>query len=206
MLGAGLSFLIPGASPAHSPVIGVFIFIFMFFYSWGMGPVPFTMSAEVFPLENRVAGMSFAVFVNLFGAGLLTLFVPSLTNAIGHAGLLGIFAALNVLAFVLVFFFVRETAGAAIGGGTGAMFSVSLEELNYIFEVTTKKHRDYQVHLMVPWFFSNLRKLVMFQEVEPPEKCYNWSREQHKGQETQMARAVEVDPVGLNGGRQTGGG
>ena len=61
-----------------------------------MGPVPFTLSAEVsggfklprsrltfheqvFPLENRVVGMSFAVFLNLFGAGILTLVVPSLT-------------------------------------------------------------------------------------------------------------------------------
>ena len=70
-----------------------------------MGPVPFTLSAEVsnwfklpsstltlhkkvFPLENRVVGMSFAVFLNLFGAGILTLVVPSLTvsSLIGCSG------------------------------------------------------------------------------------------------------------------------
>lgn len=49
---------------------------FMVFYSFSMGPVPFTMSAEVFPLENRVVGMSFAVFTNMLGLALLTLFTP----------------------------------------------------------------------------------------------------------------------------------
>jgi hypothetical protein len=62
-----------------------------------MGPVPFSLSAEVsllsnfrpqkrltssdkvFPLENRVVGMSFSVFLNLLGAGILTLVVPPLT-------------------------------------------------------------------------------------------------------------------------------
>ncbi|KAI6855696.1 MFS transporter [Hortaea werneckii] len=183
MLAAGLSFLIPASNPAHAPVIGTFLFIFTFFYSWGMGPVPFTLSAEVFPLENRVVGMSVAVFTNLFGAGLLTLFVPALTNAIGHAGLLGIFAALNVLAFGLVFLFVRETAGAAIGSTLGGMFSVSLEELNYIFEVTTTTHREYQFRVMIPWFFRNLGKLIMLREVQVPEKCYNWAREREEQEE-----------------------
>ncbi|KAI7080493.1 hypothetical protein KC327_g243 [Hortaea werneckii] len=195
MLAAGLSFLIPASNPAHAPVIGTFLFIFTFFYSWGMGPVPFTLSAEVFPLENRVVGMSVAVFTNLFGAGLLTLFVPALTNAIGHAGLLGIFAALNVLAFGLVFLFVRETAGAAIGSTLGGMFSVSLEELNYIFEVTTKTHRDYQFRVMIPWFFRNLGKLVMLKEVQVPEKCYNWAREREEQEEDEREKRPGEEEV-----------
>lgn len=169
----------------------------MFFYSWGLGPVPFTMSAEVFPLENRVVGMSFAVFVNLFGAGLLTLFVPALTNAIGHPGLLGIFAGLNVIAFFLVFFFVRETAGAAIGGGASdSMTSVSLEELNYIFEVSTKRHRQYQLNEMVPWTFRNFGKLLLFRYVDPPPKCYNWAEAKQEQEmqsvQTPIAGAREI--------------
>lgn len=111
------------------------------------------MSAEVFPLENRVVGMSFAVFTNLLGAGLLTLFVPALTIAIGQAGLLGTIAFLNLLTFVLVFFFVRETAGAALGGTPGSMTFMSLEELNYIFAVPTAKHIRYQVKTVVPWIW-----------------------------------------------------
>ncbi|KAI7330236.1 MFS transporter [Hortaea werneckii] len=193
MLAAGLSFLIPVSNPAHAPVISTFLFIYTFFYSWGLGPVPFTLSAEVFPLENRVVGMSVAVFTNLFGAGLLTLFVPALTNAIGHAGLLGIFAGLNALAFGLVFLFVRETAGAAIGSTLGGMFSVSLEELNYIFEVTTKTHQDYQFRVMIPWFFKNLGKRVMLKEVQVPEKCYNWARERAEQEDEGEKRPMEEE-------------
>ncbi|KAK5735834.1 hypothetical protein LTR17_007846 [Elasticomyces elasticus] len=174
ILAAGLSFLIPIESSAHVPVIAFFTFLFIAFYSCGMGPVPFTISAEVFPMEQRMVGMSFAVFTNLFGAGLLALFVPALTNAIGHIGLLGIFAGLNVVAFVLVFFFVRETAGAAVGGGAfGSMISVSLEELNYIFGVSTKVHAKYQWKTVLPWAWQYY---ILRDEDCPdqPEKLYTW--------------------------------
>lgn len=133
-----------------------------------------------------MVGMSFAVFTNLFGAGLLALFVPALTNAVGHAGLLGIFAGLNVLAFVLVFFFVRETAGAAIGGrGQGSMMSVSLEELNYIFGVSTKQHAVYQWRTVLPWAW---RYYVLRDKTwDQPEKLYTWAtaNDQEKRQVTE---------------------
>jgi len=131
-------------------------------------------------MEQRMVGMSFAVFTNLFGAGLLALFVPALTNAIGHIGLLGIFAGLNVVAFVLVFFFVRETAGAAVGGGAfGSMISVSLEELNYIFGVSTKVHAKYQWKTVLPWAWQYY---ILRDEdcADQPEKLYTWA-----GQEKQ---------------------
>ena len=192
MLATALSFLIPMENSAHVPVIAFWTYVFMFFYSWGMGPVPFTMSAEVFPLENRVVGMSFAVFTNLFGAGLLTLFVPALTIAIGPAGLLGIFAGLNVVAFFLVFFFVRETAGAALGGTPGSMTFMSLEELNYIFGVSTAKHITYQLTTAVPWAW---RYYVKRDKTCPdqPEKLYIWASA--GGQGRQVAGGEEEDEV-----------
>ena len=118
--------------------------------------------------------MSFAVFTNLFGAGLLTLFVPALTFAIGHSGLLAIFAALNVLAFVLVFFFARETAGAALGGTPGSMTFMSLEELNYIFGVSSAKHVRYQLTTVVPWAWKYYVKRDA-KCPDAPEKLYTWA-------------------------------
>lgn len=176
MLATSLSFLIPEGNSARGPVIAFWTYTFMIGYSWSMGPVPFTMSAEVFPLENRVVGMSFAVFANLFGAGLLTLFVPALTVHIRHAGLLGIFAALNVVAFILVFLFVRETAGAALGGTPGSMTFMSLEELNYIFGISTAKHIRYQLTTAVPWAWSYY---VRRDKDCPdwPQKLYTWASE-----------------------------
>lgn len=75
----------------------------------GLGVVPFTYSAEVFPTVNRgkkpknvgaaasnylfsEAGMSLAVFINLFGAGILSLFVPWLQDSLGALGLFELFA------------------------------------------------------------------------------------------------------------------
>lgn len=76
------------------------IVVFTFFYSIGAGPVPFTLSAEVFPLAYRgepcllrnqsrmlkffsEVGMSVSVMVNFMGLGLLVLFVPQLTDVFG---------------------------------------------------------------------------------------------------------------------------
>jgi MFS family permease len=68
MLGACLSYNISNET-IRLVVVVMFMIFFVFFYSWGQGPVPFAYSSEVFPLLNREAGMSFAVFANLFGAG-----------------------------------------------------------------------------------------------------------------------------------------
>lgn len=53
LLAAGFCFWIPESSSAHLPMIAMFIFLFAAFYSPGEGPVPFTYSAEVFPLSHR---------------------------------------------------------------------------------------------------------------------------------------------------------
>jgi Sugar (and other) transporter len=53
LLAAGFAFFIPSNSPAHLGIIALFIFLFAAFYSPGEGPVPFTYSAEVFPLSHR---------------------------------------------------------------------------------------------------------------------------------------------------------
>lgn len=53
LLAAGMCFFIPQSSSAHLGLIALFIFLFAAFYSPGEGPVPFTYSAEVFPLSHR---------------------------------------------------------------------------------------------------------------------------------------------------------
>ncbi|OGM51380.1 MFS transporter [Aspergillus bombycis] len=105
---------------------------FTFFYGIGAGPVPFTFSAEVFPLAFREVGMSFSVMVNFLGLGLLVLFVPKLTDALGKFGeskLCFLFTGLNALAFFLVFLFVPS--------GTA---KVGLEEMNQIFNTEMSVH------------------------------------------------------------------
>lgn len=53
LLGCAFCFKIPTKSPAHLPVLALFVYLFAAFYSPGEGPVPFTYSAEAFPLFHR---------------------------------------------------------------------------------------------------------------------------------------------------------
>jgi len=68
LLVAGMCYYIPKDSDAHLGLIAFFVYLFGAFYSPGMGPVPFTYSAEVFPLSHREVGMSWAVATNNFWA------------------------------------------------------------------------------------------------------------------------------------------
>lgn len=57
LLAAGLCFQIPDGSSAKVPLTAFFIYLVAAFYSPGEGPVPFTYSAEVFPLTHCELGM-----------------------------------------------------------------------------------------------------------------------------------------------------
>jgi len=81
LLAAGLCFYIPEQSPAHLGLIAFFVYLFDAFYSPGEGPVPFTYSAEVFPLSHREVGMSWAVCTNNFWATVVSLTFPRQLNA-----------------------------------------------------------------------------------------------------------------------------
>lgn len=197
MLIACLSFNIHPSGLRDGFII-LFIFAFFFFYSWSEGPVAFAYSSEVFPLLNREVGMSFAVFCNLFGAGILTLFVPSLTKALGNnhhqdptgqSRTLAIFAGLNIFALILIFFFVPETAGATLGKEEGSLNYISLEELNYIFSVRTRKHMAYQVKTVVPWAWKYyIRRREEDRRQDSPEQLYNWVRSQEEQQRRRQPR------------------
>ena len=88
LLAAGFCFYIPGESRAHIGGISLFIFIFAAFYSPGEGPVPFTYSAEVFPLSHREVGMAWAVATCLFWAAVLSITWPRMEAAFTATGAL----------------------------------------------------------------------------------------------------------------------
>ena len=52
LLAAGFCSLIDSKT-THAVLVGLFVYLFTAFYSTGEGPVPFTYSAEVFPLSHR---------------------------------------------------------------------------------------------------------------------------------------------------------
>ncbi|KAJ0296669.1 hypothetical protein COL516b_011369 [Colletotrichum fioriniae] len=102
---AAMSFLIP-KGPVQIGIVALFIFSV---YSPGLGPIPFTLASESFPLSQREAGCSAAISVNLFFAGILTIVFPAVNDALKLYGTLALFAGLNLVAFALVFLLVEET-------------------------------------------------------------------------------------------------
>ncbi|EST05322.1 General substrate transporter [Kalmanozyma brasiliensis GHG001] len=137
LLAAGLCFLIPGeGNKARLGLVALFIYIFAAFYSVGEGPVPFTYSAEVFPLAQREQGMAWAVATCLFWAAVLSITFPRMLRAMTPTGAFGFYAGLNILALILIWFFVPETA------------RYTLEELDAVFSVphaTFIKHQNTKV-------------------------------------------------------------
>lgn len=145
LLAAGFCFYIPEESRAHLGMIAFFVFLFGAFYSPGEGPVPFTYSAEVFPLSHRELGMGFAVATCLFWAAVLSITFPRLLAAFTPTGAFGFYAGLNVCAMVMIFLFVPETKQR------------TLEELDYVFAVPLKKFMRYQITKQLPhWFRRNI--------------------------------------------------
>jgi MFS family permease len=155
LLAAGFSFWIPLTSRAHLGLIAFFIYLFAAFYSPGEGPVPFTYSAEVFPLSHREVGMTWAVATNNFWAAALSLSLPYMLTAFTDQGTFGFYAGLNLVAFVLIFLFMPETKQR------------SLEELDYVFAVTTRRHAQYQLTEVLPWFIK--RYIFMRKYAVKPE-------------------------------------
>jgi MFS family permease len=165
LLAAGFCFWIPNDSTAHLGLIAFFIYIYDAFYSPGEGPVPFTYSAEVFPLSHREVGMSWAVATNNFWATAVSITFPRMLNAFGAQGAFGFYAGMNVLALIMIFLFMPETKQR------------TLEELDYVFAVPTRTHAKYQLFTVLPWWVNR----YIFQKKGRPEpKLYHFDSDKHQ--------------------------
>jgi MFS family permease len=156
LLVAGMCYFIPTSSKAHLGLVTFWIYIYDAFYSPGEGPVPFTYSAEVFPLSHREVGMSWAVATNNFWASVVSITFPRQLRAFSVPGAFGFYTAMNVIAFCLIFLFLPETKQR------------TLEELDYVFGVPTRTHAKYQLFTVLPWWFKNIPNFVRLRK---PTHC-----------------------------------
>lgn len=161
LLATGMSFYTPEGSQARLSLIALFIFIFVAFYSPGEGPCAFVYSAEVFPLSHREVGMSWAVATNNFWAAVLSLTFPAMLQKFGPQGAFGFYAGLNVVALLLIYSFLPETKER------------SLEELDYVFAVPTRKHASYQWGTVLPWW---IKRYCFFQKSAVCPELYQLSQ------------------------------
>jgi len=87
-----------------------------------------------------------------FWASVLSISLPRILAAFGSAGTFGFYAGLNVVAFFLILFFLPETKQR------------TLEELDYVFGVTTRRHASFQAKEQIPWWF---RRWILMKKGEP---------------------------------------
>lgn len=142
LLAAGLCTLIPGKGGANLGLVAFFIYLFAAFYSPGEGPVPFTYSAEIFPLSHREVGMSWAVATCLFWAAVLSITFPLMLARLHVIGTFLFYSGANIVGLIIIFLWLPETKQR------------TLEELDYIFAVPTRVFMRYQVTKALPWWFK----------------------------------------------------
>ncbi|OQO13302.1 hypothetical protein B0A48_01530 [Cryoendolithus antarcticus] len=130
----GFSFLAPdraNGDPTQTKLgsIAAAIFVFMAAYSPGMGPVPFTYSAEAFPL--------YILFLSLTWPALVAAFSPT--------GAFAWYGAWNLFGWVFAYFLLPETK------------NLTLEELDTVFSVGNRQHAKYYTD-SVPWYWTKYVK------------------------------------------------
>lgn len=123
----GSSFWIPETSLAHIVCIAIGIYLFGIVYSPGAGPVPFTYSAEAYPLYVRAIGMSLATATTWAFNFVLAVTWPSMQAAFSTPGGFFWYGSWNVVGFFIVLLFVPETKER------------TLEELDDVFNVPIRE-------------------------------------------------------------------
>ncbi|KAH9215872.1 MFS transporter [Leptodontidium sp. 2 PMI_412] len=134
------------------PVV-LFVYLFTIAYSMGEGPVAFQYSAEVFPTIQREQGMAWAVCINNTFAGILSLTFPRMNHVMTPPGAFGFYAGLNLIAWGMIFCFVRETK------------QLTLEELDQVFSVPTKTFLGYEMKVQLPYF---IKSSILRQKIPKP--------------------------------------
>lgn len=164
----GFSFYMPNSeaegeyNPARLAMIAVGIYLFMMVYSPGEGPVPFTYSAEAFPLHIRDIGMSSATAVTWGFNFIISFTWPRLVVAYTPTGAFCWYAGWNLFGWVFAYFFLPETK------------NLTLEELDNVFGVRNRDHGKYYLDKL-PWY---MRKHVLRQDVEHFPPLYRFAENQ----------------------------
>ncbi|KAN0116412.1 major facilitator superfamily [Russula decolorans] len=155
LLMTGFAFWIPEGT-SRIAVVALGIYLFDCVYSPGEGPVPFTYSAEAFPLYIRDVGMSFATAVTWLFNFVVAITFPRLLGAFKPQGAFGWYAGWNIFGFCAILLFVPETK------------ALSLEELDQVFSVPTKTHAAYQLKALP----HNIKKYIFRMKVDPMPPLY----------------------------------
>lgn len=140
LLFTGFCFYIPEGK-TRVALVALGIYLFGMVYSPGEGPVPFTYSAEAYPLYIRDIGMSLATATTWGFNFVLAITWFALQKRFKPQGAFGWYAAWNVMGWWLVLLFVPETKGK------------TLEELDSVFNVPTHVQAMWGLR-QIPYFWK----------------------------------------------------
>ncbi|XXG97018.1 [Pyruvate dehydrogenase (acetyl-transferring)] kinase isozyme 2 [Hypoxylon texense] len=149
----GFSFWIPEGTTAHIACIALGIYLYGVVYSPGEGPVPFTYSAEAYPLYIRPIGMSLATATTWLFNSVISLTWPAMVQAWTAQGAFSWYAAWNIIGFVLVLLFLPETK------------EKTLEELDAVFDVPLRSLVKYGI----AQFFYFWGHYILRRDIAPPK-------------------------------------
>ncbi|KAK2594369.1 hypothetical protein QQS21_007929 [Conoideocrella luteorostrata] len=170
MLFTGFSFFVPGSAQLACVTTG--LYLFMVVYSPGEGPVPFTYSAEAFPLHIRDIGMSSSTAITWGFNFIISLSWPPLLKAYGNTGAFCWYAAWNLFGWVFCYFMLPETK------------NLTLEELDSVFSMKNRDHSAYYLRKL-PWY---LNKHILRRDVSPFPPLYQFAEDElHASEKTEPA-------------------
>ncbi|CAG4973555.1 unnamed protein product [Colias eurytheme] len=91
------------------PILSLVLFIVT--YCWGLGPLPWAVMSELFPIEVKAAASPIATAFCWIMAFLVTRYFPTISDSLGMYVGFWIFGVCCVLAFFFTLFVVPETKG-----------------------------------------------------------------------------------------------
>lgn len=87
---------------------------YVVFFAISIGPLPWVMMSEIFPLKLRGAGMGLSSVSNWFFNAVVVLLFPVVSTTLGVANTFGIFSLLCLLGFVFTLRYIPETQGITL--------------------------------------------------------------------------------------------
>jgi MFS family permease len=117
-IAAAFAFLDENATEGGASIVGIVTLIAMVVYiasfAFSLGPVVWTMIAEIFPSQVRGKAVAVAAAVNWGAAFIVSATFLSLIDAIGEVATFLLFAVMCVIAFVWIKAKVPETKGKSL--------------------------------------------------------------------------------------------
>lgn len=117
---------VPDLLPSAEFASWVSVLAMLFFrlaFSISLGPLPFIITAEIFPTSCRTSGVSLCWFVNWVSNFAMSLAFPPMLQVLDAHGTFFLCACVCILAFIFVKFCVQETRGQTACAGAKEVIS-----------------------------------------------------------------------------------